>query len=43
MQFSTGKDDEHACSIFVNFLAEAVGNDIKSTLVLANFFAGVMD
>lgn len=43
VNFNPGKDDEHACAIFVHFLAEAVRNDIKSILGMANFFAGEMD
>lgn len=43
LDFLAGKDDEHSCSIFVHFLAEALRSDIKSILPLANFFAGEMD
>lgn len=38
-----GKDDEHSCSIFVLFLAEALRSDIKSILSLTIFLAGEMD
>lgn len=43
LEFLPGKDDEHSCSIFVHFLAEALRSDIKSILLLSNFFAGEMD
>ena len=43
LEFLPGKDDEHSCSIFVHFLAEALRSDIKSILSLSYFFAGEMD
>lgn len=43
LNFLPGKDDEHSCSIFVHFLAEALRSDIKWILLLSNFFAGEMD
>ena len=43
LEFLPGKDDEHSCSIFVHLLAEALRSDIKSILLLSNFFAGEMD
>ena len=41
LEFLPGKD-EHSCSIFVHLLAEALRSDIKSILLLSNFFAGEM-
>ena len=43
LEFLPGKDDEHSCSTFVHLLAEALRSDIKSILLLSNFFAGEMD
>ena len=41
--FLPGKDHEHSGSIFVHLLAEVLRSDIKSILLLSNFFAGEMD
>ena len=43
LEFLPGNDHEHSGSIFVHLLAEALRSDIKSILLLSNFFAGEMD
>lgn len=41
--FMPGKDDAYSCAIFVQYLADAMRDDIQSILKSANFFSGEMD